>query len=95
MLQKIHQLPSDKIFCTSFEGYGIDLGNNFLDAIKDELSSESLVLFVLTTNFYKSPICMCEMGATWVLSKEHIPIVVPPLDFSDVEGVIPLTQGFK
>ena len=35
------------------------------------------------------------MGATWVLAKGHIPIVVPPLDFKDVKGVIPLTQGFK
>ena len=35
------------------------------------------------------------MGAPWVLAKEHIPILAPPLDFSDVKGVIPLPQGFK
>lgn len=87
-------LPHDRIFCTSFAGYGINLGENFLDAIRDELTSETLVLFVLTQNFYASPVCLGEMGATWVLAKEHIPIVVPPLQFSDVKGVIPLTQGF-
>jgi hypothetical protein len=88
-------LDSNQIFCTSFEGYGIGLGENFLDSIKDELSSDSLVIFMLSQNFYESPVCLCEMGATWVLAKEHIPVLVPPLDYSDVSGVIPLTQGFK
>lgn len=88
-------LRDESIFCTSFAGYGIDLGENFLDTIKDELSSDTLVLFVLSRNFYASPICLCEMGATWVQTKDHIPILVPPFDFVDVKGVIPLTQGFK
>ena len=88
-------LESNQIFCTSFEGYGIDLGENFLDAIKEELSSDCLVIFLLSKKFYESQVCLCEMGATWVLAKEHIPVLIPPLDFSDVKGVIPLTQGFK
>lgn len=84
---------SDQIFCSSFEGYGIPLGENFLDKIKQELSSEVLVLFVITNNFYESKVSLCEMGAAWALSKGHIPIVVPPLTYSDIQGVIPLTQG--
>lgn len=88
-------LESNQIFCTSLEAYGIDLGDNFLDKIKNELSSDSLVIFILSNNFYKSPVCLCEMGATWVLAKEHIPMLVPPLNHSDIQGVIPLTQGLK
>ncbi|KAB0651481.1 toll/interleukin-1 receptor domain-containing protein [Acinetobacter bohemicus] len=86
-------INSAQIFCSSFEGYGIPLGENFLDKIKQELSSEVLVLFVITKNFYDSKVCLCEMGAAWALSKGHIPIVVPPLSYSDIQGVIPLTQG--
>ena len=81
-----------------FNGCSIrrNLGDNFLDSIKAELlNTNALVLFVLTPRFYASPACLCEMGATWVLAKEHIPVLVPPFDFSDVKGVIPLTQGFK
>lgn len=88
-------LDSNQIFCTSFEGYGIDLGEDFLASIKNELQSDVLVLFVLSKNFYNSPVCLCEMGAAWVLSKNHIPILIPPLDYSDVKGAIPLTQGLK
>lgn len=86
-------INSTQIFCSSFEGYGIPLGENFLDKIKQELSSEVLVLFVITNNFYESKVCLCEMGAAWALSKGHIPVVVPPLSYSDIQGVIPLTQG--
>lgn len=88
-------LVSDKIFCTSYDGYGIPPGADFLSAIKQELSADSLVIFVLSENFYSSPISLCEMGATWVLTKEHIPILIPPTDYEDIKGVIPLTQGMK
>jgi hypothetical protein len=95
-LLEIIGLTHEQIFCTSFAGYGIDLGHNFLEAIKSELlNGDALVLFVLTQRFYASPTCLCEMGATWVLAKDHIPILIPPFDFADVKGVIPLTEGFK
>lgn len=86
-------LKSNQIFCSSFEGYGIPLGEDFLDKIKQELASDVIVLFIITNNFYESKVCLCEMGAAWALSKGHIPIVVPPLSYSDIKGVIPLTQG--
>ena len=86
-------LESNQIFCTSLPGYDIDLGDNFIEALKDELGNNVLVIFVLSRNFYQSPVCLCEMGATWALSKDHVPIVVPPLTFNEVKGVFPLTQG--
>jgi hypothetical protein len=89
-------LTDDDIICTSFSGYGIDLGENFLDAIKGKLRDVPLVLFVLSENFYASEICLCEMGATWVLTKEHIPVLIPPFDFADMKGAIPpTTNGLK
>jgi hypothetical protein len=86
-------VKSDQIFCTSFEGDGISPGENSLEAIKNELNANTLVLFILSENFYKSRVCLCEMGAAWVLSKKHVPIVVPPFKYEDIKGVIPLTQG--
>ncbi|GLU56116.1 hypothetical protein Dfri01_55770 [Dyadobacter frigoris] len=83
------------IFCSSLEPYGIPLGEDFLSRIKSELNGDALVLFVLSPNFYESAVCLCEMGAAWVNTKEHIPILIPPLEFEDVKGVIPTTQGMK
>ncbi|MFA7222788.1 MAG: toll/interleukin-1 receptor domain-containing protein [Bacilli bacterium] len=88
-------VSSENIFCSSFEGYGVELGANFLDVIKEELSGNVLVIFILSTNFYSSIVSICEMGATWVKTNQHIPILIPPFDYKDIEGVIPNTHGMK
>jgi hypothetical protein len=88
-------LGSEHIFCSSVAGYGIPLGENFYERLKTELTSDVLVLFMLSANFFQSPVCLCEMGAAWVLTKKHVPILIPPTDFSEMKGVIPATQGFK
>lgn len=88
-------VPSDKIFCSSFEGYGVKLGSDFLDVIKNELDNEVLVLFILSNNFYSSVVSLCEMGATWVKTNQHIPILIPPFNYGDIKGVIPTTHGMK
>lgn len=85
----------DNIFCSSIDGYGVPLGEDFLERIRTELDGNTLVLFALSENFYQSPICLCEMGATWVKTNKHIPILIPPFSFADIKGVIPLTQGFE
>lgn len=88
-------VPSNKIFCSSFEGYGVALGDDFLLTIKEKLDANVLVIFILSQNFYSSPVCLCEMGATWIKTNSHIPILIPPSDFKDVKGVIPTTNGMK
>jgi len=93
LLEAMGLTPS-QIFCSSIEGYGVPLGKDFLDTLKKEISNNVLVLFILTNNFYESPFCLCEMGASWVLTNEQIPIIIPPFTFDDIEGVLPKnTQG--
>lgn len=88
-------LDSNQIFCSSLSGYGIPLGENFIECLKSELSDlNTMVIFMLSENFYKSPVSMCEMGATWIQSKEHIPVLIPPFKFEEIDGTIKLTQGF-
>ena len=88
-------ITHNQIFCSSFEGYGVELGEDFLDRLKKELDEDILVFFILTQNFYNSPISLCEMGATWIKTNKHIPILIPPFDFKDVKGVFPVTNGMK
>jgi len=93
LLEAMGLTPS-QIFCSSIEGYGVPLGKDFLDTLKKEISNNVLVLFILTNNFYESHFCLCEMGASWVLTNEQIPIIVPPFTFEGIEGVLPKnTQG--
>jgi hypothetical protein len=88
-------VPSESIFCTSVEGYGIPLGDNPLERIRRELNEETVVLFVLSNNFYNSAACLCEMGAVWVRTIFHIPILIPPFSFSCLKGLLPFSQGME
>ena len=88
-------VSNKRIFCSSFEGYGVKLGADFLDVIKNELNNQVLVIFVLSSNFYSSTVSICEMGATWVKTNQHIPILIPPFNYKDIKGVIPTTHGMK
>ncbi|MEN7547356.1 toll/interleukin-1 receptor domain-containing protein [Rapidithrix thailandica] len=88
-------LNENQIFCTSFEGYNIKIGTDWLQTLKEELNKEVLVIFILSENFYNSPVSLCEMGATWVKTSEHIPVLIPPFSYAQIQGVIPNTQGMK
>ncbi len=88
-------IKPDQIFCSSFEGYGFELGEDFLERLKKELNEEILAFFILTPKFYKSPMSLCEMGAIWIKTNKHIPILIPPFDFKDINGVFPVSQGMK
>ncbi len=88
-------LGSTNIFCSSYEGYGVTLGENFLERIKDELNDNVLVIFILSPNFYDSAVSLCEMGAAWIKTLYHVPILIPPFEYANVKGVIPYTHGMK
>lgn len=46
------------------------------------------VVFVLSENYYNSPVCLNEMGAAWVLHKKYTSVLIPQFDFKDVKGAI-------
>jgi TIR domain len=81
-------LRHNQIFCTAVPGYGIPLGDNLFERLKAELNDNAAVIFVLSDNFYNRPICLAEMGAAWVLSSSHAPVIVPPFKYNQIEGVI-------
>lgn len=85
----------NRIFFSSHPAYGVELGQNIFERLKMELEDNVFALFILSENFYKSPVCLCEMGAVWIKSNKQIPILIPPFGFKDVQGVFPNSLGFK
>ncbi len=94
-LLQIIGVPHDQIFFSSHPAYGVRLGENIFERLKTELQGRVFALFILSENFYKSAVCLCEMGATWIKSNKQVPILVPPFDFEDVKGVFPNSLGFR
>src|SRR5882724_6650056 len=78
----IHALgiPISEIFCTSADGLGIETGQDFVDKICENLRGSSLVLLLLSPNYYASKFCIAEMGAAWALGKDVFLLVFPDLD---------------
>lgn len=82
-------LTSENMFCSSIPGYNIPLGKNIYDYLKILFQNYNLrVIFVLSDNYYNSPISLNEMGAAWVLQNQYTCVLVPQFDFGDIKGVI-------
>jgi len=88
-------ITTSKVFCTSLEGMKIPAGKNFIDFVREQIQSPQVVLMLLTPNYFDKVFCCCEMGASWALAHEGIPILVPPLDYDDMEAVLKTTQAVK
>lgn len=83
---------NEKIFCSSFEGYGIPLGEKIFDYLKNQFNQNILVIFMLSKNYYNSVPCLNEMGATWITSRAYHSILLPHFDFKNITGAIDPTK---
>ena len=88
-------LRHDEIFCTSVKGAGILAGADFKEYMRQQLEGCDTVLALISPNYYNSPFCMCELGATWMLTKNFIPILIPPVGYKDLRGTLPGLQCLK
>lgn len=90
-------LNKQTMFCSSVNGYGIPIGHNIYDYLKTEFTDKNiLVLMIMSDNYYSSKPCLNEMGATWVMSKEYLTILIRNFDFEKIEGAAdPRQIGIK
>lgn len=88
-------VSSDDVFCSSLEGLGVPSGKDFISYIKDQIQRPDVVIFLLSENYFASQFCLAELGASWALSHAALPLLVPPLTYADVKGVLMTTQVDK
>ncbi len=88
-------IQPDDIFCSSLPGMNIPTGADFISHIKAQVTNPDVVLLIISTEFLKSQFCHQEVGASWALSLPIYPIIVPPLDYADVRGVLTGIQMAK
>lgn len=90
-------LDKDNLFCSSVPRFGIPLGQNIFDYLKEQFQNYNLfVIFVLSSNYYKSAAALNEMGAAWVLQNKYISILLPGFEYKEIEGAVnPNNIGLK
>ena len=68
-----------EIFCTSYPE-SLPTGEQFIEAIREEMRNCEVVFFVITEDFLKSQFCLTEMGAAWGLGKRIYPLMLVKLE---------------
>lgn len=88
-------VPPKNIFCTLNKGQGIRPGAEFKSSIHENLDDATIVIGLISENYYNSPFCMCELGGTWLQAKDFIPILIPPIRFGDMKAVLVDLQALR
>lgn len=82
-------LDDKMMFCSSYVGYDIPLGEDIYHYLENQFSEYNVqVLFVLSDAYYRSAASLNEMGASWILQKQYSSILLPRFEFRDIRGVI-------
>lgn len=92
LLETGTHIKSGDVFCSSLEGLGIPSGKDFITYIREQIQNPDCVILLLTPNYFSSSFCICEMGASWAMAHNMLPLLVPPLKYEDVKGVLSSTQ---
>lgn len=77
------------IFCSSVQGYGIPLGKNIMDSLRDQFDCYKLfVIFIHSPRYYNSAVSLNEMGAAWILRSRHCSFLTKDCSYDMLMGVI-------
>jgi hypothetical protein len=86
-------LASEQIFCSSVEGHTIPAGVEFKDFMQHELTTGSAVVGLISPAYLENIWCVCELGATWGLTKEFYPVLIPPMTYKSLPPFLSSTQS--
>lgn len=82
-------VKSTDIFCSSYPGFDIPLGENIFEYIKKQYKEHELfVIFIHSPRYYQSPVSLNEMGAAWILKSSHVSFLTNDCTFDMLRGVI-------
>jgi hypothetical protein len=85
----------DDVFCTSLPGMGIPTGADFVSFIKANVQTPEVIILLISPAFLDSEFCGNEVGASWALSIQVVPLLIPPVGHSDLRGVLFGKQAAK
>lgn len=81
-------LDPDDIFYTSGEDTGIPSGEDLIATVRKEVGEATLVIAVVTPTYQTRPVCIAELGAAWSRSGRLMPLILPGMPRTDLEGVL-------
>lgn len=82
LVELLKGIGINDIVYTSNVAYGIPIGENIFDWLKKQISEKCFVVYLLSSEYYKSVACLNEMGAAWVIENDHAVIFLPGFNVS-------------
>lgn len=76
-------LRQSQITFTGNSKYGIPPGKNIFDYLRNQISDDTYMICLLSSNYYNSIVCLNEMGAAWVQQVDTQMLLLPGFDTSD------------
>ena len=86
-----HYIGSEpnRIFCSSIPNYKIDLGKEIYDQIATQFADNDVfTIIVHSPRYYKSSVCLNEMGASWILNTDCCSFLTSDCEINELNGVI-------
>jgi len=78
-------IKSEQIIFTSNSAFGIPIGQNIFNWLKDRINEKPYVIYLLSPEYYSSVACLNEMGAAWVIEIQHSMIFTPNFKIESYE----------
>lgn len=79
----------DKVFCSSIPGYGIRQSRDIIDDLKAQFDEHNIFMVIIhSPRYYKSTICLNEMGASWILGTKFSSFMTKDCTYDLLKGVI-------
>lgn len=76
-------LSKSQLLYTSNDVYGIPLGKNIFQYLRENIEYDVHMVFLLSQNYFNSVACLNEMGAAWMAKNDYTIIGTPGFDFND------------
>lgn len=80
-------IQNENIFCSSLPGN--DVGEKIASEVKQHLRKSTIIIQILSRDYYKSAYCLNEAGIAWYLEDAIvIPFALPEIDHNNMQGFV-------
>ncbi|MGE7753278.1 toll/interleukin-1 receptor domain-containing protein [Lysinibacillus fusiformis] len=80
-------IPEENILYTSLPRFGIPGDVDIYEYLRSRINEKFYMFYMLSDNYYNSPVCLNEMGAAWVAQNDYSTFILPNLS-SGIKGVV-------
>ena len=79
----------EQMFCSSCPPFDVKVNNDIFATLKEQYDKYHLyMIYMLSDNYYNSPVSLNEMGAGWVLQYDYQCITLPGFSPNDIKGCV-------